>query len=294
VKSQAGPLHALAATARLANVPSVISNVWLGLLIAGASPAESAWVTVSAVSLYLCGGFLNDWADRDWDRKHRPERALPGGIFAPWMYLALAAGCAAAGLASALPAAPPALAVAVLIAILIAIYTWLHKRTAWAVIPMGLCRALLPLLGLAAAWESALWPAAVIAGAGLFCHVAGISWMARGESRRRETGGPVHARWLFPLGALIMGAGCLWFFKVPPAVCLLGLLPYALWTARGVLRRDEDTAGRVAALLAGIPLVDWMLLLPLFMVLQAPATALWLPGLAFLAGRLLQRLTPAT
>lgn len=294
VKPHSGTWWALAATARLANLPSVVSNVALGLILGHAQATPAAFVLISGAALYLSGGFLNDWADRGWDAQHRPERALPAGLLTPRLYLALAVAFVGIGLIAAALAHPGALAVAVMISASVAIYTWLHKKTAAAVVPMALCRALLPLLGLAAtgAWE--MWSSAVFAAAGLFAHVAGISWLARGESR------PVHgpcirlAPWPFVACGLIMtgGAASAWMLSTP--VFLAALVPYAVWTGHAVMRRGMNTGARVSALLAGIPLVDWILLLPLHFAGQFSSAALWVPPLAFAAGRLAQRLTPAT
>ncbi len=294
MKPHSGTWRALAATARLANLPSVISNVSLGLILGHAQAIPAAFALLSGAALYLSGGFFNDWADRDWDKRHRPERALPGGLFPPRVYLLLAIALAGIGLTTAAVTGPAALSIATLIAIFIGLYTWIHKQTALAVLPMALCRALLPALGLAAtgAWE--MWPAAALAGAGLFAHVAGISWLARSESRPVQDSDIRLAPWLFPICALLMAAGCVFVLKLPPLVCLVALLPYALWTGHAAMRRGMDTGARVSALLAGIPLVDWILLLPFFFAVQSPSAALWLPPLAFAAGRFAQRLTPAT
>jgi 4-hydroxybenzoate polyprenyltransferase len=298
LQTQPGHLRSLAATARLANVPSVVSNVMLGVILVTAD--FSSGVLVAAVCLYLCGGFLNDWADRKWDAGRRPERALPRGLFTPMGYLGAGLGMAACALAAAALTDWRALVVAASIALCIGLYTWLHKQSAWSAVFMGLCRALLPLLGWAAAADPALLPAVLLAGLALFFHVAGISLLARGESLPQAARGADPARWCFAAAALAMWLCGFLIFAIPPVVSLIGLLPYALWTGRCLIRRD-GTAARVAGLLAGIPLVDWMLLLPLYLLIETgqprdwvTGTCLWLPPLAFLAGRALQRFTPAT
>ncbi len=294
MKPNPGTWRALAATARLPNLPSVVSNVALGLILGHAQAMPAACALISGGALYLSGGFLNDWADRNWDAQHRPERALPTGLLAPRLYLALAFAFAGIGLMAAALVNPAALAFAAVISASVAIYTWLHKQTAVAVLPMALCRALLPLLGLAAtgAWE--IWPYAVFAACGLFAHVAGISWLARGESRPVHGPCTRHAPWLFAGCGLVVMGGAVSGLEPPAPVFLAALLPYALWTGHAVMRRGMNTGARVSALLAGIPLVDWMLLLPFYFGGQTSSAALWLPPLAFACGRLAQRLTPAT
>ena len=89
-------LHAWLATARIANVPSVISNVWLGVALGAfhwgwqsdrVLLTQGALLALAGAFLYIGGNFLNDWHDREWDERHRPERALPQGIFSPLSYL---------------------------------------------------------------------------------------------------------------------------------------------------------------------------------------------------------------
>lgn len=303
-----GPLRSLAATARLANIPSVISNVWLGI-VPGAMAAgtvidarfwtSSALLCCSGAGLYLTGNFLNDWADRDWDARHRPERALPRRLFPPRLYLFLAIGFAALGLWAASTAHPRSLAAAAAIGICIVLYTWVHKRAAWSVVPMALCRALLPIMGFMA-FAGRNPPAVVIAAAaGLFCHVAGLSLVARFETMAPPPATAMRlARGLFPLAALSVFLGGHFGLALPLWICALGLIPYGLWITLCLTRFRHPVSAMVSNLLAGIPLVDWILLLPIFLAPSPPGLlatlCLWLPPLAFLGGKLLQRLAPAT
>jgi 4-hydroxybenzoate polyprenyltransferase len=299
----------------VANLPSVLSNTWLGILVAGgpASGIHAAAVSVSAASLYLAGTFINDWADRRWDSIHRPERALPRRIFPSGLYLSIAMWMAALAMTGAALVSPHTLMVSAGILLCMGIYTWLHKKSAWAVMPMGLCRGLLPLLGLAssdapAASVTAL-PAAVLAGGGLFLHVASISWLARSESRLEASSrNPQKSAFKPPLVgfcacAIMITGGSSFILGLPAASIIAGVLPYVIWTSAALLRRRLTVAGRVSAMLAGIPLVDWALLLPLHLASTNPAgtpfectysICLWLPPAAFILGLLVQRSAPAT
>ena len=280
-------LFALASTARLPNVPSVAANVWLGVLLGYGGGMAPALVTMTALCLYLCGGFINDWRDRDWDAARRPERALPSGLFTPQAYLKIALVLAA--LATGL-------------ALCIGIYTWLHKKSAGSVVFMGLCRALLPVLGWVATDTTEIPLAVLLAGIGLFCHVQGLSLVARFETMSQP---PIVAMRLahsmFPLAALAMLAAAHLGLGLPLAHSLPGLLIYSLWIILCLTRFRHPLPRMVSNLLAGIPLVDWMLLLPWFFSRQAehlPTLAaiacLCLPPLAFLMGKALQRWAPAT
>jgi 4-hydroxybenzoate polyprenyltransferase len=301
--------RALAASARLANVPSVAGNVFLGVALAASSgglgtvaaPAiPLALLVLSGVFLYLAGNFLNDWADRDWDEIHRRERALPSGLFTPRAYLSTACGFGFLGLCSAAAVRPQCLIVALMIVVAIVIYTWSHKWAAWSVIPMGSCRALLPVLGFAGFAAPQGFPMALAACAsGLFFHIVGLSLSARGESMATApTGFLRFARWLFLPAGLLMFFAAWVGLACPLDVSLFGIFPYVLWIALCLTIFRKPVHRLISNLLAGIPLVDWIVLLPLALVAAAPGTlaivCLIGPPCAFLAGKALQRLAPAT
>lgn len=307
-------LHALLATSRIANVPSVVSNVWLGAAIAFAWSGfalEDFWLraallSVAGVSLYVSGNFLNDWMDRDWDRVHRPERALPSGRFSPKLYLATAFAAAVTGCLLAALANPLSGIIAILLLICIFVYTWWHKRVSWAVIPMGLCRALLPLLGafgvagtLAAHSDFVGYISA--SSAALFCYIAGLSLSARYESLSAPPKSALFvARALLALSAVAMAW---WSLVHRTQLAITGLFPFCTWLLLSLTRYRSPVSTHVSALLAGIPLLDAVALLPLALAV-APAGDPWrtpftaicamLPLAAFLLGRMLQRVAPAT
>lgn len=313
-------LRALAATARIANIPSVISNVWLGVALGvpatggladDPSRGPVATLALAGVGLYLAGNFFNDWADRGWDAERRPERALPRGLFPPGLYLAVALACGLLGVSAAAAVHRGCLMVALLIVTCIVSYTRWHKRSAWAVVPLGMCRALLPGLGFIGflppdAWGGAHPPglgvAAVIAsGCGLFLHITGLSLSARHESLAGMPDRPISwSRGLFPVVAIAMGIASFRCLALPFQLCVLGLLPYGLWLGLCLTRWRRPVASHVSNLLAGIPLVDWIVLLPLALAqgvhgwTALAAMSLLLPPLAVLLGKLLQRLAPAT
>ena len=86
--NRSGKTHALLSTARVANIPSVVSNVWVGVVLgalmrsyAGDQPPSIPWTSAAATTfagilLYVGGNFLNDWMDRAWDAEHRPVSKL--------------------------------------------------------------------------------------------------------------------------------------------------------------------------------------------------------------------------
>ncbi len=301
--------RALAASARLANVPSVAGNVFLGAALATlagwSGTAQALYVSIvllvwSGVFLYLAGNFLNDWADRSWDEIHRRERALPSGLFTPRTYFFAACAFGLLGLCTAAVVRPQCLIVASMIVIAIVIYTWSHKWAAWSVIPMGSCRALLPVLGFAGFAAPQGFPIALIACAcGLFFHIVGLSLSARSESMATAPTGLLRfARWLFLPAALSMFFASWVGLVCPLEVSLFGIFPYALWIGLCLTVFRKPVHRHVSNLLAGIPLADWIVLLPLALTAAAPGTmalaCLIGPPCAFLASKALQRLAPAT
>ena len=300
-------------TARVANIPSVVVNVWLGVSIgymfkskggiSGVPWCAAGLLALSGILLYVAGNFLNDWMDRDWDAERRPERALPCGLFKPSAYLRVALLSAAAGVAMAACVSLSAAVVSLVIVMCIAGYTWWHKRSASAVVLMGLCRAglvWLGALGAAGPAESVRWLVILLfagcCSTGILCYISGLSLGARLESVISPKEPSLRPPWelfIFAPVAMIVPiirtAGFDWVF-------VSGIVPYALWIVFCEITRRRGSRKFVAFLLAGIPLVDWVFLLPLAVSWGGACdlTSLVLPPLAFVAALLLQRLAPAT
>jgi len=298
-------LLALLATARIANVPSVICNLGVGVLLANSwKPGDFEWpwlLSIAAVLFYVSGNFLNDWADRDWDKENRPERALPQGLFSPTSYLITVIVGMILGLVIVGSYGFAAFVTALILVRMIVLYTRVHKRAAWSVIPMGLCRAFLPVLGFTSTVKGFSWEIAFPSIA-LLLYIIGLSLSARWEARGDL---PVQQKW--QARGLLVGAGLLAAilpFLVDPLFGWIGLLPFGIWLALCVTKFQSPVPTHVSALLAGIPLVDWIVLLPMalsWLNLERVEsgdvmfiTAIILPPVAFVSGRLLQRLAPAT
>lgn len=334
-------LHGWLATARIANVPSVISNVWLGIALGawmcGAQDTRSLFLKglvlgLAGVLLYIGGNFFNDWHDREWDAKHRPERALPSGLFTPLSYQLRAIRFIGLGVVFAFLMGWPCAVAAASIAVLIVIYTRWHKKAVWPVIPMGLCRALLPVMGfLSVAMKdgrldtfamarqllihhdlgsvphdahSLQWRAAAtiaLHAFGLFCYIAGLSLNARYESIPNP---PTVSKWIARL-LLFMPVIAIGGFWLPrgPLFTLAGMVPFLAWTVPLLVRRHSVPV-MVSGFLAGIPLVEWIAAFPIAMSLVPAGSTLWahpvlantvvLPALAFMMGRRLQAVASAT
>ncbi|MDB6077564.1 MAG: UbiA prenyltransferase [Akkermansiaceae bacterium] len=326
-----GKWHAFLTTARLPNVPSVISNVWMGValgaLVWDLEGGRSLFLkalamAVSGVLLYFGGNFLNDWQDREWDEKHRPERALPQKLFSPLNYLLNALRFLGLGVVCSAVGGPLCIATAVVIVIAIFIYTKWHKVAVWPVIPMGLCRALLPVLGFlamkpvgpqlttislqnigASAADTPLSQAIFIGihALGLFGWIAGLTLNARYESiGDPPAGARFFARLLLAMPLILIGGRWLLWYPIPAVIGMVPLL-YWMWLT---LAKKRNIGQRVSMLLAGIPLVEWVAAMPLAIALRHPSQSLLgdpltgltllLPPTAFLVARRLQRRIAAT
>ena len=100
---------------RISNLPTVWTNVLVGVMLAGGSLADTRLALLMlALSLFYVGGmFLNDAFDRDFDAKHRPERPIPSGqVSVQEVFIAgfglLAMGMAGVAVASRGPEGAPA------------------------------------------------------------------------------------------------------------------------------------------------------------------------------------------
>jgi len=304
--------RSLLASMRVPNLPGVACHVFTGAMVVwwleptGASSAVNfgipwsgiLWAAMAAgVLLCVAGNLLNDWHDIEWDRRHRPERALPSGVFTRRKYLTFGILCLISAVVMMFASSASAGVVALAIAACVTIYTLCHKRTAWSVVPLAMCRGLLPWMGaqavLPAGWEGReyLWMTAA-AGSGLFLWVCGLSL----DARRESTGG---TRWdplpvflillatLPPLAIAHWRYGIPTGFEIAPALVWLGMV-------FGPLRHTARQ--RVAGLLAGLPLLDFTIVA--MFCNTSPATTPWallgVPLLAFAGGRALQRLAAAT
>ncbi len=289
------------ASARIANLPGVACHVITGALVAGwiagatKDPQPIAWVGISTAALagvLLCiaGNLLNDWHDRDWDATYRPERALPSGRFGPGMFLYGGLCNLLAGVLAMFSLDWRAGCVATAIAACIMIYTRFHKRTGWTVIPLAICRGMLPLMGALAIGGDATSPVVLGLCGSLFLWTCGLSLDARGES----TGAVMRASlaWSLLIAAPLLSA---WVVRPFDPLPWSALAPVVLWLVmvRGPYRHSAKM--RVSALLAGLPLLDFVVLATAWGEFPGLSPAiLWIPFIAFGTGRLLQRAAAAT
>jgi 4-hydroxybenzoate polyprenyltransferase len=181
---------------RLPNLPSALSNICLGALATQALPSRLVpfvLLLLASACLYCGGMVLNDYFDRDQDRRERADRPIPSGKISPREAqglgaLLLAGGVVLAGLAGWVLAwreegGNPRLSLLISLGLVVVIllYDGPLKHTWAGPIAMGLCRSLNVLLG-ASVSGSTPWLAlhlALVVG----LYVAGLTWFARTEAR---------------------------------------------------------------------------------------------------------------
>lgn len=273
---------------RVSNLPTVWSNCLAAWLLGGGGTGARFLVLLVGASLmYLGGLLLNDYWDAEFDRRHRPERPIPAGQVdvrtVGW------AGIGAVGLGWVLVAClgKTTAVLGLLLVAAIAVYDASHKLTTWGPPVMALCRYLLFVMAGSAALDGVdgtiVWSGLVLGG-----YIVGLSYIAQRESTR----GPVCWWALVGLAAPLV----LSLFVVPPYwltsarfVPAWLLVGWTAWAITHLVRGGPAGASKtVAALLAAIPLVDLLAVLP-------PP---WPWGVVFLAlfgsARWLQRVAPAT
>jgi hypothetical protein len=275
---------------RVSNLPTVWSNLIAGwVLVEGFNWRGLSLLLAGASFLYVGGMVLNDFCDAAFDARFRPERPIPSGQISRRAVGVLALAWFAAGLASLFTFGWMTRALAVLLLAAIVLYDFHHKNVAWAPLLMGLCRFLLyPLAATAAA--PFYFPAYVMwAGAALGLYVAGITWLARGESR---PGLPTRWALLLLAAPVALSVTFCLTSHYPIAQSLFYCALLIVWVLSLLVplwRKTKPSIGRVVSgLLAGIVLVD--------MVAIAPGMAFPTASLVplFVLALLLQRIIPAT
>ena len=254
-------LRTLLILGRVSNLPTVWSNClagwWLG---GGETYAKLPLLLLGTSALYTGGMFLNDAFDADFDRHRRPERPVPSGAIPlgtvwswGWAWLAL-------GLLCLTLLGKTTGALAVVLAICIVVYDASHKAITASPWLMGVCRmwvyAIAASTGADGLSGSALW-----CGVALAFYVAGLSYVAQGESFRKRI-----AYWpLVPLAAPILLAALIdtGEYRMPGVWLSLVLVLWVVYCTRTIFQPGEINVSRiVSGLLAGIVFVDWLAVAP--------------------------------
>lgn len=245
---------------RISNLPTVWTNAFAGaaLAVGGApDPAAALLAALALTFLYEGGMWLNDAFDAEIDARERPGRPIPAGEIGRGAVYAGGALMLVCGVGLAFACGGRAGLVGLALALAVLLYDWLHKRTTLSPVLMGATRFLAYLLGAAAAGE--INGAVLLGAAGLFAHVVGLTYAARGEAHDR-----LGAAWpLAVLAAPLALAAWAVAGSVAGAAAGMGLVAVALLAGvmalalRRLLRRAQgDVPVAVVTLIAGICLYD--------------------------------------
>jgi 4-hydroxybenzoate polyprenyltransferase len=280
---------------RVSNLPTVWTNVATGIVLAGGGyvPLQAALLLVALSLFYVGGMYLNDFFDRDIDRRERPERPIASGLveaqtvgnagFAMLVVALVLLTWVGYGIVGGTGWRTPLAGLA--LAATIVFYDWYHKENPLSPLVMGLCRVLVYITA-ASAVVTVLPTGLLIAAAMLLCYLIGLTYIAKQENVNQ-------LRSMWPLLFLVAP----FLYTLPLAAGDITVrVPYvafALWVAFALsflLRGPRRNVPRaVAALLAGICLLDALLIAG-----HGQTTLAWLAGIGFALTLLLQRYVPAT
>jgi 4-hydroxybenzoate polyprenyltransferase len=233
---------------RVSNLPTVWSNCLAGCWLGGwNTPGAVLLLCLGSTLLYTGGMFLNDVCDVDFDAEFRRERPIVSGALSRGAVIVAAVALFVVGLILIARINARSGMFAVGLTILIVVYDWTHKRIRTGPLLMAGCRFLLYLTA-ASAGLAGITPRALLFAAALGIYIAGLSYLARSESR------PV---------AISRSLWLLLFAPVVSALALnhsidtaLGCLPLILCIGWAMIAALTHMGRAIGLLLAGIVLVD--------------------------------------
>jgi len=258
-------VRAIAELTRISNLPTVVTNAIVGVALAGPEVGWGGWVFgLGAVSLLYLGGMaLNDLVDAEVDAREKASRPIARRVITRRAAFGVTLWCLLGGfvLTCVYGWAPATLGLALLGAI--TAYDLLHKRGAWTVVLMGVCRALVVPLG--AAIGSGAWPIATAwwIGAVIGMYTVLLTLAARGEELGSRTIPKVFA-WL-TVGAPLLIGEVLWdgsalvWASIDAGTALVCGLGAMIWIARSAAlatRGGAHVKPAVLGWLAGFCLID--------------------------------------
>jgi 4-hydroxybenzoate polyprenyltransferase len=266
---------------RGSNLPTVWSNLFAGWLLGYVYADRFPWgpfllasligLLIGVSLIYVGGMILNDAFDARWDTERRSTRPIPSGLVSATAahvvgFLCLALGSWLTVVSSLDGHGRATFMLVALLVVSVLVYDRWHKGVSWAPAVMGLCRALLPLIGFFAVGglvdgpHFRGWPLIALLAhpCVLWLLTFSITLVARHEAGPGTP--PKWAEWLLylvPVPLILVQAlpevnGVL---KVAAFGCLL----FWLWIWRSNRRHALPTGvgRRVADRLAAFPLVDY-------------------------------------
>ena len=227
---------------RIAALPSAMSNILIGYLLANSSwqPVVPLLLLLAASACLYCAGMvLNDAFDLEVDQQQRPNRPLVCGAIAPSLAKVVGFGLLFVGPLLAALVSVFSAGLAAALALLVFLYDGPLKRTPLAPFLMGACRTLNILLGASSALALSATPVVFCYAGAIGIFVAGITLLGRREAETEQS-----LSKLLPGGVLLAGGILLigitaWFAGADPNIPnQVRFLPLAIaFIAMPILRR---------------------------------------------------------
>ncbi len=263
-----GTLKAFLVLGRMSNLPTVWSNVLLAWSLSGSADRFQWIIFALAGSLLYTGGMLlNDYFDFGFDSQHRPERPIPAGWISLKAVGLSSLGMMVVGWGIFIFYGLISIIYATALTGCIILYNKWHKGNPLSPWIMAACRSLLILsVALAAgdthAWipESNILWTSIAAGS----YIVGLTYIAKAESA------PVKRNSAYWEAIILLALP--WLITLMQSQGQFTLLfwisaslatAWTLWALAPVIGRKKVNIGKmVSALLAGIPLIDALVLSP--------------------------------
>ena len=244
---------------RASNLPTCVSNIAVGFLIAGGNQFSTPLfaVLIAAICFYEAGMICNDLFDYEIDIKQNRGRPLASGVIERKHAFIMMVLLFAIGYLYILLFAPQALITLILLFFCILIYNFWHKKFIGSPIFMGACRSCLYILGAqAAGWN---WNFDLVAAFALilWAYIALVTLIARDEiASETNLTQKISA-------ALAFLVCCLPIIYKNNTTSLLVFLPLGYWVGHIVLQLWKGQIANgpaVGKLLAAICLLDSFIL----------------------------------
>jgi len=299
----------------MSNLPTIGSNILLAWAISGGnhnSILQIVMTLLSGAALYTGGMFLNDYFDADFDQLHRKERPIPSGAISRKEVGGLGAGLMILGWIWFAYSGWISVTFGTALVGAILLYNYRHKGNPLSPWIMAACRFFL-ILAAASVFQSgssmsitvSTWPinAVVWAATAVAAYIVGLTYIAKAESapvKKKTQFWEAILLISFPWMLCFLGlTGKGGPFQQGSAIGLLSATVWTLWTLWPALRRSKakvkvNVGAMVAGLLAGIPLIDCLILTPMITSGRTPDGYAALFIALFAAAKISQKIAPAT
>lgn len=251
---------------RVSNLPTVWTNTLAGaVLAAGILQPGFIVLLMLAMSLaYIGGMYLNDAFDRKIDAQERPERPIPSGrikaseVFATGFTLLIASVLLTTWAAYGWGFNTLLVAVmSVTLCVTIVLYDSWHKNNPISPLIMGVCRVLVILIAGFASTDTPS-PMLFYGAAAVLCYLIGLTYVAKQENLNA-----VKNLWplvflIAPIGFGVFHAFGNWHGAIVTALLAAMVIAAVFFVRR---RQDGDIPKAVVTMIAGISLVDAVLII---------------------------------